>query len=89
MSQNPDTPENSNLITTKEVATILGLSDSWVRRLIKSGKLPAMKPGHDWLVNRKDVEVYESILKLREIGRRIRKEDKTKARQDAQEGEDW
>lgn len=71
-------------LTTKEVAAILGLSDSWVRRLIKNKKLHAIKPGHDWLINREDAEVYESVLKLREIGARIKKENDAAARRDKQ-----
>jgi excisionase family DNA binding protein len=35
-------------ITSKEAAKILGLSARQIRKLVKSGTLPAKKHGQDW-----------------------------------------
>ena len=42
-------------ITTAEAARLLGLSQPSVTRLIREGKLSAVKPGGHWRVSRDDV----------------------------------
>lgn len=47
------------MLTTKQAADILGVTDSHVRRLIIAGKLPAERVGPRMLVlKREDVEQY-------------------------------
>jgi excisionase family DNA binding protein len=43
-------------ISTKEAAERLGISPRRLLQLIKTNRLPAIKPGHDWLVNPDDLE---------------------------------
>jgi len=42
-------------ITANEVAQRLGLTESQVCRLIRSGKIKARKIGYMWLVDEKDI----------------------------------
>jgi len=44
------------LLTTKDAAKILGVSDSRIRQLILSGKLHATKYGRDNLIRESDLE---------------------------------
>ncbi len=39
------------VLSTRDAARILGMSDAHIRRMIGQGKLPARKLGHDWLIN--------------------------------------
>lgn len=43
-------------ITTTEAATRLGVSRSWLRRLILDGKLKAEKKGRDWFIEEGELE---------------------------------
>ncbi len=43
------------LLTTDEVARVLGLSLTRVRAMIEKGQLPARKFGRDWAVTPQDV----------------------------------
>ena len=49
-----------NKLTAKQVAGKLGVNDSRVRQLIKSGKLPAEKYGNLWLINEEDLELVQN-----------------------------
>lgn len=44
----------------KEVADLIGKSDSWVRRLIKDGVLSAKKVGRDWVVSKDSLRRYRN-----------------------------
>lgn len=46
----------ADLLTTTQAAAILGVDASRVRQLVAAGRLPAIKPGYDWLITRADVE---------------------------------
>lgn len=46
-----------NLLTTKEVAGLLGVSVRRVHALIEAGRLPAQKYGRDYLINENDVNL--------------------------------
>jgi len=63
------------LLTTKEVAERLGVTDSQVRYLILRGNLPAKKLGHINVVDESDLE----LVKERKVGRppkaKIKKEE--------------
>ena len=43
------------LLTTKQAAALLGLSEQRIRQLVTRGELPSIKPGHDRLMRRGDV----------------------------------
>lgn len=44
------------IFTTKQAAKILKVNDSRVRQFILSGRLPAHKLGHIWIIQQKDLE---------------------------------
>jgi excisionase family DNA binding protein len=48
----------SDLLTTTEAATRLGVSVPRVRQLLIDGRIPATKHGRDWLVRAEDVDAY-------------------------------
>jgi len=47
-----------NHITTKEAAELIGITPNSVQVAILRGKLPAVKHGRDWLIQRVDAEDY-------------------------------
>lgn len=49
----------SDLISTKEAAEILGLSVRGVQKMIEEGRLKATKIGRDNLIDRKDLDSIE------------------------------
>jgi excisionase family DNA binding protein len=49
-------PSDSDWISPHDAANILGTDAKNIRRMIRSGKLPAMRDGGRWLVLRKNVE---------------------------------
>lgn len=53
------------LLTTDDVAKLFGVSSRRVRMLIQAGRLPAVRVGRDWLVDRKDV----ALVRHRSPGR--------------------
>jgi excisionase family DNA binding protein len=48
------------ILTTKDVAKILGINIRTVHSLIKRDRLPAEKFGRDWLVKTEDVDKYKA-----------------------------
>ena len=48
-----------NFLTTAQVAQRLGVDPSTVRRWCESGRLEAIKPGHDWLVPVESLDGFE------------------------------
>ncbi len=59
------------VLTTREVAEKLGVSDSQVRYLILRGKLPAQKFGHIHVVKESDLE----LVRERKVGRSPKKKE--------------
>lgn len=51
--------DRMDFLTTKEAATIIGVSQKMVQSLIRRGRLPAQKIGRDWMIRREDVENHE------------------------------
>ena len=43
------------MISTRDAARLLGVSDRRVRAMIRSGKLPATKVGWGWIIDEKDL----------------------------------
>ena len=64
-----------NYLTTNEVAEILGLTDTRIRQLILSGKLPSQKFGRDHMIAREDLYLIEN----RKNGRPRKNETERKA----------
>ncbi len=54
------------LLTSAQVAKKLGFTQDHIRRLCGSGKIKAIKPGHDWLINEQDLKVI-APKKIKEI----------------------
>lgn len=54
-----------DLLTTKEVAKLLGVSMRQVQALITNGRLPAQKFGRDYFIKEKDLKLVEN----RKVGR--------------------
>ena len=54
-----------DLLTTKEVAKILGVSMRQVQALITNRKLPAQKYGRDYFIKESDLKLVED----RKVGR--------------------
>jgi len=44
------------ILTTKQAAKILKVNDSRVRQFILSGRLPAEKLGHIWVIKEEDLK---------------------------------
>lgn len=47
------------LLTTKEVAELVGLTYVRINQLIKDGTLPAEKVGRDYMIKESDVELIK------------------------------
>ena len=47
-----------DVMTTAEVAAVLGVNTSRVRQLARWGQLPAERRGRDWFFSRADVAAY-------------------------------
>jgi excisionase family DNA binding protein len=45
-----DVLTNRNFITVRELAVLLGVSDSYIRRLAREKKIPGKKKGRDWVI---------------------------------------
>ena len=55
MPKHPSDPP-PRLLTIKEVASLLQVSDKTVRRLIEREELPAMKLGAQWRIDPRDLD---------------------------------
>ena len=53
------------IISTAEAARRLNVTPSRVRKMIKAKRLKAMKVGHEWLIDPKDLDA----VKDRKVGR--------------------
>ena len=69
------TSEQTETLTPKDVAEILGVSKQRVHQMLRSGRLKAKKLGGKYFISAKDVEP----LKERKVGR-PRKEEATKGK---------
>ena len=49
-------------LTTEEAAQILDYNIEYIRRLIRTDRLKAMKHGHIWLVDPRSVEELRKVL---------------------------
>jgi excisionase family DNA binding protein len=48
----------SKLLTSKQVAGVLGISQNRVLQLINKGRLPATKTGPIWIIRPKDLKAF-------------------------------
>lgn len=51
--------EEEKLMTSEEVAAVLGVNDSRVRQLARAGLLNGRRVGRDWIFTPADVEEYQ------------------------------
>jgi excisionase family DNA binding protein len=58
---------NSRLVSVRQAATKLGLSDGRVRQLIQMGRMPASRVGRTWVIREEELESY--AMKERKRGR--------------------
>lgn len=47
------------MLTTTQAARYLHISSERIRQLIKAGKLPARRVGRSWLVDKRDVDLFQ------------------------------
>ncbi|MDQ4119839.1 MAG: helix-turn-helix domain-containing protein [Acidobacteriota bacterium] len=57
--------EETDYLTTKEVAAELGVSLGRVQQMVANGRLPSVKVGRDRFVHKKDLE----LVRERKVGR--------------------
>lgn len=60
-----------DFLSIAQVAALSGHDRSWVKRHCASGRLPAIKVGRAWLVERADAERWSA--EVRRPGRKARK----------------
>jgi len=53
----------NRLLSTEQCGKIMGISASYIRRLIVNGKLVAQKCGHDWIVEELDLKAFMKTKK--------------------------
>lgn len=59
---------NDKYLTSMEVSKILGISPDYVRKLITTGKIKAEKLGHNWIVNKKNInKIHRQRFSRKEI----------------------
>ena len=46
------------MLTTKQAAAALGVTDSRVRQLLIDGRLKGEKVGRDWIISEADIKKY-------------------------------
>lgn len=61
----------ADLITATEAAELLGLTPERVMQFCRAGRLPAAKPGRDWITTRAAVAEFARVA--REPGKKIGK----------------
>lgn len=54
-----DNPIGTDWISTKQGADLTGYCREYVVKLAKKGYIHGVKIGHDWLVNREDLEAFK------------------------------
>ena len=64
------------IISTTEAARRLGVTANRVRAMIRAKRLKAMKVGHEWLIDPKDLDA----VKERKVGRPRKSRKTTKSR---------
>jgi len=58
--------ENKKYLTTTEAGEVLGLDRTQVFRLIKAGKIPAMKVGKNYLITLEDLGISTNEISTKE-----------------------
>jgi len=56
-------PKEEAWLTTSEAAAALESTESWVRQLIASGRLPAEKRKRKWWINKADLIISKQVSK--------------------------
>ncbi|MGC0271727.1 helix-turn-helix domain-containing protein [Pseudactinotalea sp. Z1739] len=50
-------------MTTGQAASLLGIGERAVRQAIQRGRLPAVRVGGRWVIEREDLEQYRQAVK--------------------------
>jgi excisionase family DNA binding protein len=50
--------DSGELLSVTEAARLVGCSPTWVRRIVGSGRLAAVKVAGVWMIRRTDLELY-------------------------------
>lgn len=53
--------KKNQLISTAGAAKKLGFTQDWVRKLCIEGKIKAIKIGHDWIIDEKDLRDIKRV----------------------------
>ena len=75
-----------SLLTSEELVNILRIGPQTIRKMLKAGKIPAVKVGQEWRVNKKDLMEYMGLVpeESKSIGSCVmpskKHRDKSKAR---------
>ncbi|GBQ01034.1 hypothetical protein SSP531S_24640 [Streptomyces spongiicola] len=56
--ETPSTPADTVMLGMGAVAALLGCTPQYARRLARSGRLPAQRVGHVWLISPADLDAY-------------------------------
>lgn len=56
---------NREQMTTQEAAHYLGVSASWVRKLIRENRLMGQRYGRDYLIERSELERFLEVPRLK------------------------
>lgn len=59
MSKNTTKFDLSNAITLTQAAELAGVTDRWMRQLVKDEKVRAVRIGKFWLVDKDDAEKFQ------------------------------
>jgi excisionase family DNA binding protein len=62
-------------ITAAQAAELSGLTDRQIRRLLRTGVLEGIRPGHEWLVKRSTVMDY--LRQPRKPGPKGKRQDRS------------
>ena len=54
-----DRKQSGAWLTAKQAATELHVTDRCIQKWCSTGRLPAIKPGANWLINRNDVDIFK------------------------------
>ncbi len=54
-----DNPIGTDWISTLQGANLTGYCRGYVIKLVRAGRIKGAKVGHDWLVNREDLEAFK------------------------------
>jgi excisionase family DNA binding protein len=70
-------------LTVSEAAATVGRDGGWLRRAIRTGRIPAMRSAEGYLLRRRDVERLDRTAKRRAVAQAVPDEDAAPEANDA------